>query len=108
MGPALPGDDPVVGQRLGRVHPVPGLRHRDPHGDLLDECDRELERPLSASDQGPQPLPHRAGSVEVALPGDPITRPHRHRRARWTMRWKPALNAFAITFADRFPAAEDY
>lgn len=27
-------------------------------------------------------------------------------RARWMMRWKPALNAFAITFADRFPAAE--
>jgi putative transposase len=29
-------------------------------------------------------------------------------RQRWTMRWKPALNAFAITFADRFPAAETY
>jgi putative transposase len=29
-------------------------------------------------------------------------------RSRWTMRWKPALNAFAITFADRFPAAETY
>ena len=29
-------------------------------------------------------------------------------RTRWTMRWKPALNAFAITFADRFPVAEDY
>src|SRR6266702_3234103 len=29
-------------------------------------------------------------------------------RARWTMRWKPALNAFSITFADRFPAAETY
>jgi putative transposase len=29
-------------------------------------------------------------------------------RARWTMRWKPALNAFAVTFADRFPAAENY
>ena len=27
-------------------------------------------------------------------------------RTRWTMRWKPALNAFAITFSDRFPAAE--
>ncbi|MDX6297849.1 MAG: hypothetical protein QOI51_1706, partial [Nocardioidaceae bacterium] len=24
------------------------------------------------------------------------------------MRWKPALNAFAITFADRWPAAETY
>jgi transposase-like protein len=29
-------------------------------------------------------------------------------RARWTTRWKPALNAFAITFADRWPAAETY
>ena len=23
--------------------------------------------------------------------------------ARWMMRWKTALNAFAITFGDRFP-----
>jgi transposase-like protein len=29
-------------------------------------------------------------------------------RARWAMRWKPALNAFSITFADRFPDAETY
>jgi putative transposase len=29
-------------------------------------------------------------------------------RTKWAMRWKPALNAFAITFADRFPAAETY
>ena len=28
-------------------------------------------------------------------------------QTRWTTRWKPALNAFAITFADRMPAAED-
>lgn len=27
-------------------------------------------------------------------------------QARWTTRWKPALNAFAVTFADRMPAAE--
>lgn len=27
-------------------------------------------------------------------------------RARWIMRWRPALNAFAVTFADRWPAAE--
>ncbi len=26
-------------------------------------------------------------------------------QTRWGMRWKPALNAFAITFADRMPAA---
>jgi putative transposase len=29
-------------------------------------------------------------------------------RARWAVRWKPALNAFAITFGDRFPAAGTY
>ena len=29
-------------------------------------------------------------------------------RTRWTMRWKPALNAFAITFDDRWPAPETY
>lgn len=27
---------------------------------------------------------------------------------RWTMRWKPVINAFAITFTDRRPAAETY
>ncbi len=29
-------------------------------------------------------------------------------QARWTMRWKPALNAFAITFGDRMPKAENH
>lgn len=29
-------------------------------------------------------------------------------QVRWTMRWKPAINAFVITFGDRFPAAETY
>jgi transposase-like protein len=29
-------------------------------------------------------------------------------RARWTMRWKAVINAFAITFGDRWPAAETY
>ncbi len=27
---------------------------------------------------------------------------------RWTMRWKPALNAFAIAFGDRMPKAEQH
>jgi putative transposase len=29
-------------------------------------------------------------------------------RARWVMRWRPVLNAFAITFGDRLPVAEIY
>jgi putative transposase len=29
-------------------------------------------------------------------------------RTRWTMRWKPVINAFAITFGDRWPDAGTY
>jgi transposase-like protein len=29
-------------------------------------------------------------------------------QARWTMRWKPALNAFSNTFGDRWPSAQKY
>lgn len=29
-------------------------------------------------------------------------------QTRWVTRWKPALNAFAVTFADRMPAAENH
>jgi len=29
-------------------------------------------------------------------------------RARWTMRWKPVIKAFAITFGERCPGAETY
>jgi hypothetical protein len=29
-------------------------------------------------------------------------------RSRCTMCWKPALNAFVMTFADWFPAAKTY
>jgi putative transposase len=29
-------------------------------------------------------------------------------QTRWTMRWKPALNAFSNTFGDRWPSAEKY
>jgi len=35
---------------------------------------------------------------------DPTGRGH----TRWMMRWKPVLNAFAITFGDRWPGAEHY
>ncbi len=45
LGRAVSGDRQVVGERLGRVRAVPGLRRRDPQGHLLDQRDRERERP---------------------------------------------------------------
>jgi hypothetical protein len=29
-------------------------------------------------------------------------------RAWWMVRWKPAIDAFVITFRDRWPSAETY
>jgi Transposase, Mutator family len=55
-------------------------------GSSVDQRDREFERPLPASDQGPRPLPERVGRTEVSLPGDPITGPTGAGQARWTMR----------------------
>ena len=52
-------------------------------------------------------FPDRAGSPE--MPRSLVTRsldPTGTGQKRWTMRWKPALNAFAITFADRMPGSE--
>ena len=60
-----------------RVHPVPGLRRRDPHRALLNQRDRVPQRPLPPGGQGPRTLPHRAGRAEMPLPGDPIPGPHR-------------------------------
>ena len=28
--------------------------------------------------------------------------------ARWMVRWKPVINAFAVTFGDRWPVTEIY
>jgi hypothetical protein len=41
----------------------------------------------------------------MSLLGDPIAGPDREWSGRWMMRWKPALNAFAITFEGRLEKA---
>lgn len=40
VGRPLPGRDPALEQRLGRIYPVPGLRRRDQDGDLLHQRHR--------------------------------------------------------------------
>jgi hypothetical protein len=37
-----------------------------------------------------------------------VSHDRQHCRQAEGIRWKPTLNAFAITFGDRFPAAETY
>ena len=71
---------------------------------LHDERDRVRQRQDPPGGQGPRTLPQRAGRAEVCLHGDHVPGPHRQGQARWTMRWKTALNAFDITFDGRLSA----
>jgi putative transposase len=80
VGQAVSGDQQALGERLERVHTVPGLRRRDPARDLQHERDRVPERPLPPRRQSPWALPERHGRTEVPLPCHQITRPHRTRQ----------------------------
>ncbi len=65
------------GERLGGIHPLPAVRHRDPPHRLHHQRDRVGQRPHPARGQSPGTLPQRAGRVEVRLHGGHVPRPHR-------------------------------
>ena len=52
-------------------------------------------------------FPTEQAALKTPVPGHPLPGPQGLGQARWVTRWKPALNAFAVTFADRMPAAEN-
>jgi putative transposase len=100
VGCPLPGDH-ALALGLGGVHSVPGLRRRD----TQDHCSTNAIESLNARYR-------RAVRARGHFPTDQaalkciylVTRsldPTGRGRARWAIRWKPALNAFAITFAGR-------
>jgi hypothetical protein len=65
---------------------------------------REPERQtIAISSAGPEERNHRR--IADTAPGHPIDR---RRQDTMDKRWKPALNAFPITLADRWPPAETY
>src|SRR5688572_6993503 len=79
VGRPLSSDHPALAQRMGRVHPVPGLRRGDPQDLMQHQRDRKPERPLPARGQGPRTLPQRAGRHEMPVSSQPIPGPQRHR-----------------------------
>jgi hypothetical protein len=108
MGTALPGGDPPVGQRLERVHPVPGLRRGDPPGHLSTNAIESLNARYGRAIKARGHFPSEQAALKCLYLVTRSLDPTGVGRARWAMRWKPALDAFAITFGNRFPAAETY
>jgi hypothetical protein len=88
----------------------PVMRSRAGFGSVLRGLLDELQDPVWCQRLAVTETPSGASAWRTALTsaaGEAIAPPS-PRPTRWTMRWKPALNAFAITFADRFPSAETY
>ena len=88
-----------AGGRESRLHGSPGL------------CCRPISATAALAWHGDLPRPLQQilfDTAADATPPAPPARFERLARRRWAMRWKPALNAFAITFGDRFPAAGTY
>jgi putative transposase len=109
VGWPLPGGRALVGQRVGGVHSVPGLYDVEIRKVLcstnaIESLNARYRRAVRARGHFPSEQAALKCLYLVTRSLDPTG----VGRTRWTMRWKPALNAFAITFADRFPAAETY
>lgn len=55
--------------------------------------------------RAPKPLPHDQAALKCLYLATRLLDPTGKGRARWAMRWKLALNAFAITFEGRINPA---
>ena len=66
------------------------------------------ERPLPPGYSGPGHFPTEQAAMKCLYLVTRSLDPTGTGRTRWTMRWKPVIDAFAITFSDRWPGAESY
>jgi len=75
---------------------------------VLHQRHREPERPVAAAVKARGHFPTEQAAIKCLYLVTRSLDPTGRGKARWATRWKPVLNAFAITFGDRFPAAETY
>src|SRR5215471_10751053 len=84
------------------------LRHRDTPCAVIHEQHREPQRRFRRAIKARGHFPNDNAALKCLYLVTRSLDPTGRGRARWMMRWKPAINAFSITFGDRFPAAETY
>ncbi|WP_442852996.1 transposase [Arthrobacter sp. FB24] len=102
MGPAVSGHHPAVGERLERVRAVPGLRDVEIRRvicstNAIESVNARYRRAVRARGH----FPTEQAALKCLYLATRALDPTGKGRARWATRWKPALNAFAITFEGR-------
>jgi putative transposase len=102
VGSPVSGDHPALGERLERVRALPGLydveiRRVICSTNAVESINARYRRAIRARGHFPIDQAAMKCLYLVTRSLDPTGRG----KARWAMRWKPALNAFAITFNGR-------
>jgi putative transposase len=83
------------------------LRRRDPHRDCSTNAIESLNARYRRAVRARGHFPTEQAAMKTLYLVTRSLDPKGTGQTRWAIRWKPALNAFAITFADRMPAAQD-
>ena len=84
-----------------RVRAVPRLRRRDTQGHLLDQRVESINARYRRAVRARGHFPTEQAALKCLYLVTRSLDPTGRGKARWAMRWKPALNAFAITFNGR-------
>ena len=101
LGRAVSGDHQAVGERVGRVRPVPGIRQGNPQRDLYDQQHRKPELEDPQGGERPRPLPIEQAALKCVYLAIMSIDPTGKGRKRWVSRWKALLNAFELAFPGR-------
>ena len=89
LGRKYPATVSDLAERLGTVHPVPGVPAASPQDHLHHQRDRVAELPAPQDHQEPRPLPQRRGRGQTALAGHPRHRGQTRPRTRQIERQNP-------------------
>jgi putative transposase len=106
----VPGDDPLVGDHLGRVRAVPRVPARAPQGRLHHQRDRVAERQVPTGGPSPRTLPQRASRDEGPLPhrDHRQTEPREPHRPHQRLEAHPQRPYHPLRRPDRRPSSDEH
>ncbi|GHH01338.1 hypothetical protein GCM10018780_29940 [Streptomyces lanatus] len=92
MARQVPGDCAALGERLGAAHALPT--------NAIESVNARIRKAVRARGH----FPNEAAALRCVYLAIMSLDPAGQGRKRWTMRWKPALQAFGIAFGGRLSA----